>query len=280
MPIPEGFHDRRAEGDTVLRQCQLVQLHLLYVLDAVCKELNLTYFLDSGSALGAARHNGFIPWDDDLDVGMPKEDYRRFLKEASKILPSDVILQKPSDCPHQTIPFAKLRDTKSYYCECANNISTADPSGIYLDIFPFEEMPEIGVSAQKFIKRMISSSWYRTRYFRHLCSRGFFAALVCAPLGLCCNAIHACLRLFVGFLRLVLPSRSTYSLFETIFHKHYKTADLYPVSTHAFEDGDFPVPHNLDAHLRAQYGDWHWIPPPDQRPRHARIIDPFQAAQG
>ena len=74
--IPVGYKDRRAEGDTPLRQCQLVQLHLLHVLDAVCKELGLTYCLEGGTALGAARHNGFIPWDDDLDVGMPMKDYK------------------------------------------------------------------------------------------------------------------------------------------------------------------------------------------------------------
>lgn len=280
MSIPIGFHDRRKEGETVLRQCQLTQLHLLYVFDAVCKELGLTYFLGGGSALGAARHNGFIPWDDDLDVGMPMKDYKRFLREASKHLPEDVVLQKPSDCPHQTVPFAKIRDTNSYYCECSNNIRSSDPSGIYLDIFPYEEMPEIGHGLQKFLKKAISSSWYRTRYFRNLCSRGFFAAVCCAPTAAVCNIVHAGLRMVVALLRMILPSRSTYLQLECIFHHRYNTDDIYPVTTHVFEDGEFSVAHDLDAYLHAQYGDWHWIPPPDQRPRHARIIDPFQSAQG
>lgn len=279
MSVPIGFHDRRKEGDTVLRQCQLTQLHLLYVFDAVCKELGLTYFLGGGSALGAARHNGFIPWDDDLDVGMPMKDYKKFLREAAKFLPEDVVLQKPEYYPHQTIPFAKIRDTHSYYCECSNNIHTSDLSGIYLDIFPYEEMPEIGQGLQKFLKRAISSSWYRTRYFRNLCSRGFFAAICCAPIALACNAAHAGLRMLITILRLICPSRSTYLMLECIFHHRYNTSDIYPVSRHVFEDGEFSVAHNLDAYLRSQYGDWHWIPPPEKRPRHARIIDPFQSAQ-
>ena len=63
----------------ILKRLQAIELEMLQVIDEVCKQLDITYFLDSGTALGAARHGGFIPWDDDVDLGMPREEYDRFL---------------------------------------------------------------------------------------------------------------------------------------------------------------------------------------------------------
>jgi len=74
LDYDEIIPDRRPEGDTPLRSCQLVMLRLLKVLDRVCWEAGLRYWLDSGTLLGAVRHGGFIPWDDDVDVKMPPED--------------------------------------------------------------------------------------------------------------------------------------------------------------------------------------------------------------
>lgn len=278
MAIPETFHDRRREGEDVLRQCQFVQLHLLYVFDAICRELGLKYFLSGGSALGAARHRGFIPWDDDLDVGMPMKDYKIFVQKARCFLPKDTILVTPKDIPFTANPFSKLRDTGSYYCECRPDIATSDPSGIYLDIFPYEEMPEIGRPLQVLLKTLISSSWYRMHYFYNNCRWGVLMSLICAPLGFLANALHLAARALTGALKFCFPCKTTFLMFETIYKHSYKTADIYPLKKLQFEDGEFPVPGNIDAYLAAQYGDWRQVPPPEKRPRHARIIDPFHAA--
>ena len=72
------FHDNRLEGDTPLRQAQLVMLRMLKIFDAICIKHGLTYWLDGGTLLGAVRHGGFIPWDDDLDVCMPLDDFEKY----------------------------------------------------------------------------------------------------------------------------------------------------------------------------------------------------------
>ena len=77
---------RRYPGDS-LERLQAEMTRMLGVFDRVCRELGLTYFVDSGTALGAARHGGFIPWDDDVDVAMPEADYRRFVAEGASALP-------------------------------------------------------------------------------------------------------------------------------------------------------------------------------------------------
>ena len=69
-----------------LRRLQLVELDILRDIDKVCREHGIRYFLDSGTLLGAVRHGGFIPWDDDVDLGMPRHDYERFLEIAPRAL--------------------------------------------------------------------------------------------------------------------------------------------------------------------------------------------------
>jgi len=106
--------DNRHKGDTVLRKTQLVQLYLLDILDEICKKHDIPYFLVDGTLLGAFRHNGFIPWDDDIDVGMLKPDYRRFKRIVCQELPDGVYFESEKDM-HNTCPCGKLRDLKSFF---------------------------------------------------------------------------------------------------------------------------------------------------------------------
>ena len=276
--IPPHYKDRRQEGATTLRQCQLVQLHLLHIFDRICKENGLQYLLEGGTLLGAMRHNGFIPWDDDLDVGMPRKDYKRFLKLAARALPEDVRLQTPADTPRLAIPFAKLRDTSSYFGESRPDMSTADPSGIYMDIFPYDDMPRLGRSLEDLFSRACSCTWMRMKYFYNKCADGFFSALFYSVLGLGFHGLHGLIRFVVWVLNLVLPSDNFYICLEYIDIFPYPKRQMFPAASHVFEDGEFPIPADADAILTSLYGDWRQIPPPEKRPRHARIIDPFHAA--
>ena len=267
--------DNRSEGKTTLRQCQLVQLHLLHVFDAICRKLGLTYFLCGGSALGAARHKGFIPWDDDLDVGMPKADYRKFLKLAMEFLPESVEIQTPENSPRTARPFSKLRDRSSFYGECRCDVPSSDPSGIYIDIFVYEELPEIGYGAQKFFVKACASFWQRKRYFLNKCSEGIFRCLVSLPMAILSLVCYFIVKSVLRVLTALLPRKSTFMSVENGYVHRHSTADIYPLGMARFEDAEFPVPGNLDGFLTSQYGNWREIPPPDKRPRHAVLIDPL-----
>jgi lipopolysaccharide cholinephosphotransferase len=105
--------------DETLRKMQLMELGILKEVDRVCREHDIAYFLDSGSALGAARHDGFIPWDDDIDVGMMRADYERFLSVAPEALGEQYVLSEPMTNAIHSAMFAKvwLRGTKFYTVE-------------------------------------------------------------------------------------------------------------------------------------------------------------------
>lgn len=276
--LPLLYKDRRKEGETVLRQCQLVQLHLLYVLDDICKKAGIPYFLIGGTLLGAMRHDGFIPWDDDLDVGVPYDRYDELKYVLRRDLPKDVGMQIPGDNKYTAIPIIKIRDRYSFYCECRPDITMADPSGIYLDIFPWEEMPEIGKSLQRFFILSLSSSWSRARGLRNAAKRFLLKGLLYQVGAMMLDIVHFVLRMFLSLLKHLFPMRSVSFLCESGWTHLYDKSDVYPLTTHKFEDGVFPVPSNSDRVLMLQYGDWRKIPPPDKRPRHAKIIDPFHSS--
>ena len=99
-----------------LRRCQLKQLTILEEIDRICRKHNITYWLDGGTLLGAVRHGGFIPWDDDIDIAMPLDDARRFAQIAPGELREGLTLQSPETEPTRE-PIMKVRDNNSFYVE-------------------------------------------------------------------------------------------------------------------------------------------------------------------
>ncbi|MBQ0031771.1 MAG: LicD family protein [bacterium] len=266
------------EGNENLRRCQLVQLRVLHAIDDVCKKCGVEYFLESGTLLGALRHDGFIPWDDDLDIGMTTPNYRKFLEVAPALLPKTMCLQLPSQTPHFAIPFAKVRVLNSFYFEKRCDIRTSDPSGIYVDIFPYEELPNVGRFLQKVVVGICGGTWHRTRYFYRVAAEHPFCGIFFASLAFMCAVLHGISRAVANALKLI-PGRTHWTfIYERGEKRRFRNEWIASSVLHKFEDGEFPVPIGSDDILKTWYHDWHWIPPPEKRPRHARIIDPFHAA--
>ena len=124
-----------------LLKIQSLELKALSVLIEICEKLSIDYFLVGGSCLGAVRHNGFIPWDDDIDVGMTREDYLRFLAQAPEHLPKGYTLQTPYNCKQNPYFYTKLRIDGTKFVEYRNR-RVKMHHGIYIDIFPYDEVPD------------------------------------------------------------------------------------------------------------------------------------------
>ena len=118
---------------------QAALLSLLKEFDRVCQVLDIPYVLFAGTLLGAVRHQGFIPWDDDLDVLMLRADYRRFLAEAPAVLDTDTFFLQSEFSDHWPMFFSKLRLNGTTCLEKYHPKDTQTHQGIYIDLFPCDD---------------------------------------------------------------------------------------------------------------------------------------------
>ena len=132
MKLKEGYK----------KELQLKMLDMIKVIDDICQKHNIEYYLAYGSALGAVRHKGFIPWDDDFDIAMTDENYFKFLNVCEKELDSNkYYLQTPEKEEEYYLSFTKIRDITTTLIEERN--SDIDITyGVFIDIFPIVGVPE------------------------------------------------------------------------------------------------------------------------------------------
>lgn len=124
-----------------LRMLQLVQLEILEVIDKICADNGISYSLYAGTLLGAVRHKGFIPWDDDLDVCMSREDYEAFISIWNDVKPKGYIIQNKENTPNFTQSFSKIRKEHTTFLQYDFE-REAYHTGIFVDIFPLDRIPD------------------------------------------------------------------------------------------------------------------------------------------
>ena len=134
--------------EITLQEMQKIELNLLLEFDKLCKLHRLRYYIDGGTLLGAMCYEGFIPWDDDIDLKMPRPDYERFLTLKGE-LPAHISVEAPSRraCPHL---FLKLVDTRTVLVEHAGG--RVNHTGVYIDILPMDGHPDDGPEYDKHLK--------------------------------------------------------------------------------------------------------------------------------
>ncbi len=156
-----------------MTELQKKLLELLKWFDEFCKKNNLRYFLVGGTMLGATRHQGFIPWDDDIDVGMPRADYERMAKILSLNPDKNYILETPyTPAKDFYYPYSKIYDTSTTLIE---NTKYKIRRGIYIDVFPLDGIgntPEVAAKNYKKIKKQYQLLMTRVATVRK--GRGFF----------------------------------------------------------------------------------------------------------
>lgn len=271
--------------NAVLRRLQLAELEILRDIDRVCHKHGITYFLDSGTVLGAKRHGGFIPWDDDADLGMPRADYERFLEVAPAELGNRYNVSASCDNAHQAALFAKVMLNGTRF-ETEETQEAGFEQGVFVDIFPYDALCSNAVEAKRQRKRCVM--WQSISYLYH-------SRHIVVPHGgtlgaierLACAAAH-------GVVRLLLSPKVINSKFDAAammaqgdsgskllisspyaYDGPFPADMLFPPSSIEFEGHAFSAPADVEGYLRVQYGEsWNELPPEDQRRNHApKLLD-------
>lgn len=262
-----------------LRKVQLAQLEIAEEIKRVCDENNIRYFLDSGTLLGAVRHQGFIPWDDDMDVGMIREEYDKFIAIAPEKLGPDFMLQTWETDPGYGLPFAKVQRKGTIYLE--ENVESANCAhGLYVDIFPYDVYPEGGDAKQgktlDFLKVLIRAKCgYRMRNVHS--NRNYKKIVAYQTMRIASHAVskEKLIKTYDEYARKHNGESGTYFFPQGISHygKWLIPMDAVIETTELpFEGVQFSVPKGYHEYLSHAYGDYMQLPPEDQRENRHGII--------
>ncbi|MBP7984733.1 MAG: LicD family protein [Bacteroidaceae bacterium] len=247
---PEDLKSRFNPEGSLLRRQQNRMTELLIEIDRICKKHSIQYWLSSGTLLGAVRHKGFIPWDDDMDIEMLRPDYERLMKVLPEELPETMALQSHNTDKNYFFFYAKVRDRRSLMEESNHYDRVFKEKGIFVDIFPFEKQPlwvhRISELAQghvyKIMNRKEGNELVAMRKVRFITSMN--EKIIFPILGLFCKLSNA---------------RETYGL-GIPYHDPRHLEDILPLTTTEFEGRLFPVPKDCDKVLTLKYGDYMCLP--------------------
>jgi len=265
-----------------LRGIQQIQLDLLLELDRICKKNQIPYQLFSGTLLGSIRHQGFIPWDDDIDLCMMRSDYDRFLTLASKELPDGIFLQTTQTDPEYLFQYAKLRKigTRMIESKMANR---SIQNGIFIDIFPFDRIPN-NVFKQTIQRVLIQTFRYivlaheteilfqSDRIPKALAS--LLSRVACwIPKSVLDSLQNKFETQYNSYTELPLCHLTNGVTKERIAKFICTQTRFEDVIEGDFENHRFQIPRNYDDVLHQQYGDYLQLPPIEKRMSLHRIIE-------
>lgn len=252
-----------------LRRAQMIMLDLLKFLDKICKENNLTYWIDSGTLLGAVRHGGFIPWDDDVDVCMPRKDALKLIKiMGDNVFEDHIVLQNQStDWNWLNCDWCKLRDLKSLQSYDANHIEDNNIDkvlkhrGIQLDIFEMES------GVRNTVKKFVNLLYYYLSYRIAMKNDSYILRFIANfNARIFSKAIIPSIRLFNN-----KTSSITYAI-GVPFKNVYSYKSIYPLKRINFEGHSFNCPNDVNEYLENLYGDWEKVPGEDEIITHNSTV--------
>lgn len=256
-----------------------VQVHILDIfkeIARVCKILEIDYFVMGGTALGAYRHGGFIPWDDDLDIGMLREDYEFFLENAGKYLREDLFLQTYKTEPHSPFYFAKVRKANTTFVEKYCRKLDIN-SGIYVDIFPYDNIPDDAKKRKKYyFKCKLLLNYYIAKEVNE----------TSVPYTGIKKIIYYGIRHGLHFVTRFIPKKRLFEKLDNHMQKYngieteyvgygglpkiqLKKKTVIKPDTILFENIQVNCPKDLEQYLTDNYGDYMALPPEEERVGHA-----------
>lgn len=254
---PSELRQKYNPDGSILRRFQLRMLDMLIYIDNVCKEQNIIWRLDSGNILGAVRHGGFIPWDDDVDIVVSPKEFKRLVKYLKEHPHPQYVLQdNDTDKGYYSPNWAVLRDTKSEYIKKSYLHNARKYRGAQIDIFCYD------THVNKILYELLFKiTWKNVCLFIGRNPRIAqliydFQIKILIPL---CK--------FIGY---PFSSGKHYCCaYGFMFHyRQIPEEILYPTKPLLFEGHFFPGPNNVDAFLKQLYGNYMNLPDINNRSEH------------
>lgn len=243
-------------------------LEVLEVVANYCDEQNLTYFLAYGTLLGAVRHKGFIPWDDDVDIMMPREDYNKLVKHFNRTNDRYQLVDLSVNKQYY-LPFAKVYDTHTRVKE---PVKPTMELGVYLDVFPIDELGNDKEAARKFqsslgFKRNLLMAklnpWHKNRSLKNNITC-FLASCFPVSVQTLCQKLENAWQSFSEI-------KGKY-IGVLMYDKIFKSEWVASATQLNFEGKVFKVPVGYHELLTVEYGDYMQLPPVEQREgQHALV---------
>lgn len=251
-----------------------VELEILNEIDKICKNNNIEYFLIGGTLLGAIRHKGFIPWDDDLDIAMTRDNYEKFINIAIDELDNKYFLENYKTNPDCYFPFTKIRKNNTIMDEKATS-HIDNHKGIFVDIFPFDNL-ENKDSFLTLLRVLLIRSITETVFVKKGVYKSFFK--YCNhPLISLCFSIFSCKKLFNMQEKMCIKDDDSSKYYASLigayaFKKEcFLKKELFPLTIATFEGKEYFVFKNYDEFLRSVYGDYLKMPPKEKRVNHSAM---------
>ena len=261
--LQEELHRIYNPEGSQLRTMQLRILEILKIVDGICRRNNITYWLASGTLLGAVRHGGFIPWDDDIDIEILRKDRKRFIAACNKELPANLHIQCHATEPNYFLNILKVRDDSSDIGEKINlgedgyYESNYKYRGHFVDIFCVEPCVPIMLKISNRILRWIL-------YQRFALKRNMFR---CQFLWVIMESLNRLFRMIgVLFADKCILYQGLSSCFGIEYGYHIKY--IYPVKNICFEGMESYAPADSDGYLSNMYGDYMELPSEKLRMGH------------
>ena len=271
MVLPESYFDAEIrdgfEVSTACKKVWAVQLDLLDRLQKVCIRHKLKYYACGGTMLGAVRHKGFIPWDDDIDIMMPREDYDRFCEIAPQEFHEPYFFQTEATDPGYLLRHAKIRNSNTAAIQHAlSRYQCSFNQGIFIDIFPLDKLPDDKNELETYYDRMWKlwgKVWklhaytyrnHRTTFMDNVRCRFAEAFDMGARYNLDYEELA---RKYSGCDCQEWGIHATNLTAKRTDRFAWKVADFDEVVMMPFEMLQLPVPVNYDTILKKSYGNWH-----------------------
>lgn len=259
-----------------LRKAQLLMLKILKEVHRVCEENNIKYFLSDGTLIGAVRHNGFIPWDDDVDIGMLRGEYEKFCTVAPEKLGDEYFFQTTETDSGYGLQFGKVMLRGTRWIESAAQLTNREHVGVYIDIFPYDKICRNKLE-QKFhyLKyRLVIGVIYIKQQYKFAAKLTLAQKIKRAIKIIAASIIP--LRLFLKWRDCICCKYENYGIENVLVTKYggnfYKNQNELKVFTefelHQFENEMFYIPKNYDIVLKNLYGDYMTLPPEEKRQGH------------